>query len=58
MYYKFQESHIWTHGDPVDPNGQRVEIRAKSEIKARKKLPVNSTVGRVWVMVDDFVTPE
>lgn len=51
MYFTFQESKIWESGDPVDPNGDRKKIRAKSEMKARKKLPETSSIGRVWVLV-------
>lgn len=50
MYYIFQESEIWTSGDPVDDSRKPIKIRAKTEIAARKKLP-SPDGGRVWVLV-------
>lgn len=50
MYYTFQQSRIWEHGDPVDKNQPRKRIKAKSEEKARKRLPKND-MGRKWILV-------
>ena len=50
--YIFQESLIWEAGDPVDPLGRQVKIRAKTELQARTKLRRHKTssLGRVWVL--------
>lgn len=51
MYFEFQESKIWEGGNPLDPNGKKVMIRAKSENRARRKLPKNSSIGRHWILI-------
>lgn len=53
MYFTLQESQIFTSGNPVDRNGQKLRIRAKNAVtavrKASRKRP--TTVGRVWVVI-------
>ena len=48
--YVFHESYIWEAGDPVDlDNGRRFKTKARS--LERVKLPLNSSVGRNWVLI-------
>lgn len=52
MRYIFQQSQIMEAGDPVDPRGSVIKIKATTEQKARKQLAKHKTpVGRVWVLV-------
>jgi hypothetical protein len=51
-YFTFQESRIWDGAKRVDPNGKRVTVKAKTDIKARKKLPTPSSIGREWIRVE------
>ena len=52
MHFTFKQSKIWEAGDPVDPDGETVSVRAKSEGKARMILPSPGT-GRVWVLLTE-----
>lgn len=48
----FQESLIWEgSANNLDPNGEVVLINAKSEARARKRLP-KTGLGRRWILVD------
>lgn len=53
--YVFQQSRIWESGDPVDPHGERIKRKARSEDRARKTLP-DPGMGRRWVLVDTIRT--
>lgn len=51
MTYVFQESQMWERSDMRDPDGAVVPIRARSEKKARKKLPVPYE-GQRWALIE------
>ena len=51
MFFSFQESKIWEGSNNIpDPERMAQRIKAKSEIRARKKLP-KAGVGRVWILM-------
>lgn len=51
MWFTFQQSKIFEAGNPVDPHGHRVRIKAKSEERARGRLGSPGS-GRSWVLID------
>lgn len=50
-FYTFQTSFIMEAGDPVDPRGKVVTVKAKSEARARRTLP-DIGIGRRWILVN------
>ena len=57
MFFVFQESKIWEAGNPVDPLGKTVRIKAKNELRARRRLP-ETNLGRVWILIDTINNKE
>lgn len=51
MKYIFKWSKILESGDPVDPMGKEVSIKATSERRARMRLP-DPESGRTWVLIE------
>lgn len=55
-YYTFQESKIWEGNNTVvDPNGDKVTVKASNETVARRKVNrkhKTSSIGRYWVLLD------
>ena len=51
MRYIFQESLIWDGAGRVDTDKKPVSVKAKSEEKARRRLPKNSSMGRSWILI-------
>lgn len=52
VYYVFQETRIWEgSNDNPDPTRTKRRIKAASEERARRKLPVPG-LGRKWVLVE------
>lgn len=49
MYFIFKQSLIWDAYNSIDENQPSKTIRAKTEEKARRKLPV--MIGRNWILV-------
>lgn len=49
--YTFRQSKIWEAGNPIDENRDPITISAKSEGRARRKLP-DIGLGRVWILTD------
>lgn len=52
MRYIFQQSYIWDGSatGTSDPNTPIVRVKARSEERARKKLP-KSALGRIWILL-------
>jgi hypothetical protein len=50
-YYKYQESYIWEGGDKgPDKSHKIIKIKAKTELRARRKLP-KEDLGRRWLLI-------
>jgi hypothetical protein len=57
MRYVFQRSLIWDAANRVDENTKPVRIKAKSEERARRRLP-DAGLGRTWILVAYLRTPQ
>lgn len=49
MYYIFKQTYIWDAHRNIDENKSPKIVRAKTEERARRKLP--HVQGREWVLV-------
>jgi len=49
MFYIFKQTYIWDGARNIDEGKPPRVVKAKTEIRARKKLP--HIMGRDWVLV-------